>query len=222
MVESSWNSNTDRVSGKTWHFSTRKLSGQNLQITSFWSFKEEFHLHSQVNRVTVIWLNRPDDPGMIQTDSSSKTCLSLWSNNVRLMCSLFSAFYKEKKKQTWYIHARASVWIRLKSGHTSSAAIARQTWDWIWVLTIIISPLTSQVSVCLSAARGQWLFWDWNLERKAESRKKVCLESEVLSCRPTPPPKKIEEVIEMLFITNFGIPMFSVGLLYEASSIIKS
>lgn len=98
MVESSWNSNTGRVSGKTWHFSTRKLSGQNLQITSFWSFKEEFHLHSQVSHVTVIWLSRPHDPGVIQTVNSSKTRLSLRSNSVCLMCLLFPAFYKEKKK----------------------------------------------------------------------------------------------------------------------------
>ena len=90
------------MSGKTWHFSTRELSGQNLQITSFRSFKEEFHLHSQVNHVTV------GDPGMIQTDTSSKTYLSLWPNNVHLMCRVFCFLLFTKKKKADLIHTRQS------------------------------------------------------------------------------------------------------------------
>lgn len=59
------------------------------------------------------------------------------------------------------------------------------------------------------------LLWVWNLERKAESRKKVCLESEVLLL-------KNEEVNLTSFISNFGIPISSIGLLCQASSIVKS
>lgn len=186
MVES-WNSHTGHVSGKTWHFSTRELSGQNLQITSFWSSKEEFHLHSQENHVTFIWLNCLDDPGM-QTDNSSKTYLSLWSNNAHLMCSVFCfLLFTKEEKQTWYIHARASVWIRLKSvtykfSYYCQTDLGQNLSSNNYYKSLNFSSLSLP-----SCSKGSMtLLWDWNLERKAESRKKVCLESEVL---PPSPPK---------------------------------
>lgn len=39
----SWNSNTGQVSEKTVTQGGRELGGQNIQITSCWSFKEKFH-----------------------------------------------------------------------------------------------------------------------------------------------------------------------------------
>lgn len=103
-------------------------------------------------------------------------------------CFLFSAFYKEKKKQTWYIHTRANVQIGLKSvTHKFSCYCQTDLGLNLSSNNNYKSFNFSSLSLPFCSKGSMTLLWDCNLERKAESRKKVCLESEVLL--PTPPQK---------------------------------